>query len=62
MLDSSYPNQQEHHQLICPDCETCWEIEPSWMSFKCGHCRKQIEIMSEEGIDVNLSGGVPALV
>ena len=59
MLEISNGNQQELHQLICPDCETCWEIEPAWMSFKCGQCRKQIEIMREDGIEVNLSGGIP---
>lgn len=59
MLELSDANQQELHQLICPGCETCWEIDPSWMNFTCCHCRKEIVLIPEGGIQVNLSDGFP---
>ena len=47
----------EHRELLealCPNCETCWEIEPEWMSFRCAFCGKTVEICSETGITVDL--------
>ncbi|MBC8277126.1 MAG: hypothetical protein H8E46_02770 [FCB group bacterium] len=60
MLDFSGTDQQELHQLICPGCETCWDIDPAWMTFKCGQCRKEIELLPERGMQVNLAEGIMA--